>query len=142
VYHEVPQQGVAPPRFQTPQVIYATSPGSDAPAPSGGSTETSHRPLETITPLATALNLTPKTPYSDKHYARVAHDVRQDYPGQVVLICWHHGTMQYLAEALGATVVNPWRGTVFDRVWEIDYSQNPPRFTDHPQRLLFNDAAT
>jgi hypothetical protein len=31
---------------------------------------------------------------------------------------------------------------VFDRVWEIDYTQEPPQFTDHPQSLLFCDAAT
>lgn len=142
VYRAVPQQGVAPPRFRTPEVIYATSPGPDDPAASGGGTETSHRPLETITPLAAALKLTPKTTYSDKLYEKVAHDVRQDYPGQVVLICWHHGTIQCLAEALGATGVNPWKGTVFDRVWEIDYAQDPPQFTDHPQSLLFCDAAT
>ena len=142
VYHEVPQQAVAPPRFRTPQVIYATSPGSGEQAASGGGTATSHRPLETITPLAAVLNLTPKTPYSDNHYARVAHDVRQDYPDQVVLVCWHHGTIQSLAEALGATGVEPWQGTVFDRVWEIDYTQSPPQFTDHPQSLLFDDAAT
>lgn len=142
VYRAVPQQGVAPPRFRTPEVVYATSPGPDDQAASGGGTETSHRPLETITPLAAALKLTPKTPYSDKLYEKVAHDVRQDYPGQVVLICWHHGTIQCLAEALGATGVNPWKGTVFDRVWEIDYTQDPPEFTDHPQSLLFCDAAT
>lgn len=84
----------------------------------------------------------PKAPYSNKHYGKVAHDVRHDYPGQVVLICWHHGTIQSLAEALGATGVSPWKGTVFDRVWEIDYTQTPPLFTDHPQSLLFDDAAT
>ena len=60
----------------------------------------------------------------------------------MVLVCWHHGTIQSLAEARGATGVNPWQGTVFDRVWEIDYTQNPPQFTDHPQSLLFYDAAT
>jgi hypothetical protein len=142
VYHEVPLHAVAPPRFRTPRVIYATNPGSGGEAASGGGTETSHRPLETIAPLAAALQLTPKTPYSDKHYAKVAHDVRHDYPGQVVLICWHHGTIQALAEKLGATGVKHWDGTVFDRVWEIDYAQNQPQFTDHPQSLLFCDAAT
>jgi hypothetical protein len=33
-------------------------------------------------------------------------------------------------------------GTVFERVWEIDYTHTPPLVTDHPQSLLFDDAAT
>ena len=88
VHHDVSQQAVAAPRFRTPQVIYATCPGSDDQAASGGDTETSHRRLEAITPLGAALNLTPKTPYSDKHYARVA----TTYRATPVRWSWSAGT--------------------------------------------------
>jgi hypothetical protein len=137
------------PRFTPPDVIFATSPGSNTNVDennSGGDTTnaTSHRPLETIIPLATALNLAPNTNYtdSDKDIAKLVSEVTGgDCAGKVVLIAWHHGKLTALAQALGATDAPAWPGPVFDWLWEIDYSENPRHVIQHWQGLLYGDHA-
>jgi hypothetical protein len=125
--------------FSTPDFLFAT-------AESG----TSNRPIETITPLAGALHLpiNPelKKPYGDKHYEDLAKWLlsTSTFAGKVILICWHHGTIPKLAEALHAPVPQrllKWDPAIFDRVWEIGYDTEAPTFADHPQQLLYGDAA-
>jgi hypothetical protein len=132
------ESGPQPP-FQRPHFLFATRKSG-----------TSDRPIETITPLSAALGLTinaggKQHEFSDEHYEKLAKLLLDDstYAGKVVLICWHHGKIPDLAGALG--VVNPptpWNPAVFDRVWEIAYDTDPPTLHDHPQQLLFGDAAT
>jgi hypothetical protein len=64
------------------------------------------------------------------------------YDGQFVLICWHHGKLPELAQALGATPpVAKWPGAVFDRYWVIHESSKGKRtLDDRPQSLLFGDS--
>ncbi len=59
-----------------------------------------------------------------------------------MLICWHHSKIPDLAQALGVASSPPWPVTVFDRVWEIDYSGGSTQLQDHPQQLLYGDSAT
>ena len=58
--------------------------------------DSSNRPVETITPLSAALNLTYDDKHSDSDYAKVASDIltHSQYAGQVVLVCWHQGIFQ------------------------------------------------
>ena len=123
------------PRFAQPAVVVAT-------AESGHS----NRPIETVTPTATALGLqiNPYGSYtnSGKDIANLATAVltSSDYAGKVVLICWHHGTINTLAAALNGTGAVKWAGTVFDRVWLLDYSQgSSPAIQQFGQMLLFTD---
>jgi hypothetical protein len=55
----------------------------------------SNRPVETITPLSAALNLTCNDNHADGDYTKVASDIltNSKYAGQVVLVCWHHGNI-------------------------------------------------
>ena len=40
---------------------------------------------------------------------------------ETVLVCWRHGKLPELAQALGVTPPqDPWPGSVFDRYWVID----------------------
>lgn len=121
------------PRFGTPAFIFATQTSKD-----------SNRPIETITPTATALGLAINSPYRDGDYAKLANDITTgaQYAGAIVLICWHHGKIPDLAQALGVASPPPWPGTVFDRVWEIDYSGSSAQLQNHPQQLLYSDSAT
>jgi hypothetical protein len=124
------------PRFSTPAFIIATADSTH-----------SHRPKETATPTATALAV----PFDDTTYSNSEKDIeklatdltsKKQYNGQVVLVCWHHGTIGELAQHLGVANPPPWPSTVFDRVWVIDFSQSPLGVEDQPQMLLFNDSAT
>lgn len=106
----------------------------------------SSRPIETIMPLANMIGVTPNEAYADADYTLVATELKDaKYAGKLVLICWHHGKILALAQALGG---NPphWPSDVFDRVWMID-SATPAATNGIPiqniaQRLLYGDSAT
>jgi hypothetical protein len=103
----------------------------------------SNRPLETITPLAAALGLAISAGHEDEEFETVAQHVlnHERFGDKVVLICWHHEKLPKLAAALGAKAVPEWPDSVFDRVWHLDYSSTPVRFSNLPQRLLFGDTS-
>ena len=121
------------PRFQTPDFIFATK-----------ASTASNRPVETITPLSATLNLTYSATCGDSDYAALATKITSDptYTGKIVLICWHHGTIPDLAAEFGVANPPSWKGTVFDRVWEIKYNPGPATFKNHAQRLLYGDSAS
>lgn len=118
-------------RFPAPAVIFATE-----------DSKHSSRPVDTISPTASACSLPIESHYSEsqKDIAKLAKHVLADYPGEIILICWHHGTIPALATALGGTGAKKWAGTVFDRLWLLDYSAgaNPP-IQQFGQQLLFTD---
>ena len=63
------------------------------------------------------------------------------YAGKTVLIAWHHGTIPDLAKALG--VKDPpqkWQDEVFDRVWEITYSNGTASLKNLPEDALPGDS--
>jgi hypothetical protein len=131
-YRRIGYAGMAP-RFVPPDVIVAAAASTH-----------SNRPVETVTPVAASLGLPVRSPFKDKRYADLANALRTDpgYDGKIVLICWHHGHLAALAGELGVTGLAPWPGTVFDRLWLLDYAGTPPAFTDCPQALLFGDSAS
>src|SRR5215469_12180260 len=89
-YEAVQIAGTAP-RSSTPAFIFVTK-----------ESKGSNRPVETITPLSAALNLIYDDKHSDSDYAKVATDIltHSQYAGKVVLVCWRHGNIPALAEAL------------------------------------------
>jgi hypothetical protein len=132
VYEAVQITGTAP-RFSTPDFIFATK-----------ESKGSNRPVETITPLSAGLNLTYNDKHSDSDYAKVANDIltHSQYAGKVVLVCWHHGNIPALAEALGVSNAPKWQGSVFDRVWSITFSNGTASLADGAQMLLYGDSAS
>jgi len=120
------------PRFLTPAFLITTQ-----------ASKSSNRPVETITPLSAALNLTYDHKHADGDYAKVASDIltNSKYVGAVVLVCWHHGNIPNLAAALGVAKPPAWPGTVFDRVWVISYSGGKATLANDAQRLLHGDSS-
>jgi hypothetical protein len=104
----------------------------------------SHRSVETVTPLAKKLKLTVNSNYADADYAKLAQEILQNrrYAGKTILICWHHGMAPNLANQLRAVAApGHWKGSVFDRVWQITYEMNgKTAFQDLPQHLLKSDS--
>jgi hypothetical protein len=120
------------PRLATPDFLFATQ-----------ASKHSNRPVETITPLASALGLAVDDKHADADYAKVAGDIltNSKYAGKVVLICWHHGNIPALATSLGIASPPPWPGTVFDRVWQITWSAGHATLATAGQMLLYGDTA-
>jgi hypothetical protein len=129
-----------PDPFPTPDFIFATH-----------DSHASHRPVETITPLAKKLGL----PFDDsfrnkdevkdtgKGMPELAGELfgNRKYRGKTILVCWHHGTIPELAKLLRATgSPRKWDEGRFDRVWQITYDEKgKTSFLDRPQRLLPGD---
>ena len=130
-YRQIPLKGTAP-RFPTPNHIFATE-----------RSKHSNRPLETILPLATALNLPVNDSLKDDDAGikKLVNAVLNEFPGQIVLICWHHGKIPEIAKALGIAKPPKWDGKVFDRVWEITFPKGKAALKDLPQMLLYGDSA-
>jgi hypothetical protein len=128
------------PRFPTPQRIVATK-----------TSDNSSRPIETVTPISQALGLDIHADYgnADAEITAQANDVLKKYGGKVVLVCWHHGKIPQLALSFGVpqaqidTALGPagkkWPGTVFDRMWMIDWDRGSANLTVKLQQLLFGD---
>jgi hypothetical protein len=122
--------------FGTPAFLFATQ-----------ESKHSNRPVETITPLSQALKLQINSNYADADYAALAGGILGSgtYAGKLVLICWHHGTIPALTQALGGQPpVSSWPGTAFDRVWQLNYPPGTKSGQALPvanlaQKLLFGD---
>jgi hypothetical protein len=133
-----------PAPFPTPDFLFATK-----------KSPKSNRPVETVQPLAKALGDMPiHQKHADNKFQAVVDDIFGDakYASKAVLICWHHGKIPDLAQAIAAKAKNGdklkgqipkrWDGTVFDRVWQFTFDdQGQATFADSPQQLLFGDRA-
>ena len=131
-YETIPIKGTRP-RFPTPQTIMATAPSKH-----------SQRPIETVTPLALALNLHIYDRFADKDadIQKMTKAILNDhsFAGEVVLICWHHGKIPEIAKALGVAKPPKWDGKIFDRVWQITFEKGKAKLEDLPQMLLYGDS--
>ncbi|MCX5788807.1 MAG: histidine phosphatase family protein [Elusimicrobia bacterium] len=115
---------VFPRQFGTPAAIYAMKPSSE---------EGSMRAIETVTPLARALNLTINTSYTRKQLQPLVDDIMKNpaCQGQMVLISWEHKVIPALVQtfcaggaASGACDPVPvkWPGSVFDQAWILNFN--------------------
>jgi len=123
---------VIPDRFPKPDILIATK-----------RSKGSNRPVETITPLAKALNEEIASTYNDDEVDQLAHELltADKYTGKTVLIAWHHGKIPALAKALGVKdAPDQWPAEFFDRVWEITYTGDTATWQDLPQKALPGDA--
>jgi hypothetical protein len=129
-YREIPLKGNAA-RFPTPHYIFATQ-----------RSKASNRPIETVTPLATSLSVPLNDGFANKDAAiqKMIKAILNDYPGQIILVCWHHGKLPDIAKALGISKPPKWDGKVFDRVWQITFPKGKASLQDLPQMLLYGDS--
>jgi phosphohistidine phosphatase SixA len=118
-------------RFPKPTAIYATA-----------SSKASSRPVETVQPLAEILRLKVNERYAEVKYKTMADAILADHSatGQHVLVCWHHGTLPELAEALGVEKAPKWPETRYDGLWVIRYNTGKAVLTEEGEKLLDGDS--
>jgi hypothetical protein len=119
------------PRLPRPAALFASAPAKH-----------SNRPIETITPLSQALHLRINADYADIETGPLAKEILSGrYAGKVVLVCWHHGEIPHLAQALGiADAPHRWDEGVFDQIWMIEWIDGKAQFTVLPEKLLPGDS--
>ena len=89
----------------------------------------SHRPRLTVTPFAKAANLSIDNRFANKQPADLAAELRANYQGKTVLVCWHHGQIPALIRALGAAPETllpngKWPRDVYDWVIMVSFDEN------------------
>jgi len=83
------------------------------------------RPRDTVLPLANALGLDIDTSVDRNDSQGVAEKVR-NYNGQGnILICWEHGQLQDIMQAIGISDAPAYPGTRFDLIFTV-----PPPWTE------------
>ncbi len=88
----------------------------------------SHRPRLTVEPLANALHADLDLRFADKDPEALAGDLQSHDYGKEILICWRHGEIPALLQALGANPATyvpegKWPGSVYDRVIELHFNK-------------------
>jgi broad specificity phosphatase PhoE len=86
----------------------------------------SDRPRLTLEPTSKLLGLPINTPFGDMQYKELADEIRSKPHGQHILICWHHGEIPGLVQALGADADRlipkaKWPDDIFNWVIELRY---------------------
>jgi hypothetical protein len=89
----------------------------------------SHRPRLTVAPFAKAANVPIDNRFANKQPADLAAELRANYQGKVILVCWHHGQIPSLLRALGAAPEmflpnGKWPRDVFDWVIMVSFDEN------------------
>jgi hypothetical protein len=93
----------------------------------------SSRPRLTITPLSKALGIEIDSRFTDDNFSKLAQEIQNHPHGRNILICWHHGRIPALLNALG---VDPkqllpngeWPADVFGWLIQLRYDKNGKLF--------------
>lgn len=113
--------------FHKPDYIFATKVGDSV----NLKESESMRPLQTVAPLANQLaydnpkGFSVNTSYFNEHYVQLAQILLKNslYKNKMILICWHHGRINQLAQALGATEsLKKWPANNYDSVYVLKYN--------------------
>jgi broad specificity phosphatase PhoE len=100
----------------------------------------SHRPRLTVQPFAKAANLPIDNRFANKQPADLAAELRTNYQGKVILVCWHHGQIPALLRALGAAPETllpngKWPRDVYDWVIVVSFDENGRVIPESPKRV-------
>jgi phosphohistidine phosphatase SixA len=92
----------------------------------------SARPYETVKPLSKLTGAPIDATIADQDYAMLAHDLlsHDRYAGKRIVVCWHHGHIPALMQALGIPRGNypdPWDPAVFNLILKVDFSGAAPQ---------------
>jgi phosphohistidine phosphatase SixA len=91
------------------------------------SSRSSKRPVETLKPLADALQLSLNEDFRASAYATLAVEILEGrrYSGHRVLVCWRHEYIPRLAKKLLASnVPTKWPSRNFVSIWMLRYESN------------------
>jgi broad specificity phosphatase PhoE len=100
----------------------------------------SHRPRLTVEPFAKAAKLPIDNRFANKQPADLAAELRANYQGKVILICWHHGQIPALLRALGASPETllpngKWPKDVYDWGIMVSFDENGRVIPESTKRI-------
>jgi hypothetical protein len=110
-----------------------------------GKHSNSHRPVDTVTPLANILDKKVHQKYLKEDYKKMIEHIfaePEKYTNDQIVVCWQHTDIESIAKSFGANNVPtaPWPGKCFDLVWKLTLQNNGSYSLDQiPQLLLHGD---
>jgi len=115
-----------------PNVIFASGIGTDS---------KSHRPKQTVTPLAELIKMDVNTNHLKNDLDPLIEDVRKQTG--TVLVAWEHQLIPDLVGELpnAPAVPKKWPDDRFDIVWVLDADGANWKFSQIPQMLLAGDSS-
>ncbi len=115
-----------------PQTIFATGVGHKS---------SSHRPKQTVSPLAAWLNITINYSHLRDDLQGLADDVMKQTG--TVLVCWQHELIADIIARLpnAPQVPQDWPDIRFDIVWVLDADGPRWKFSQIPQMVLAGDSS-
>jgi len=115
-----------------PNVIFASGIGTDS---------KSHRPKQTVTPLAELIKMDVNTNHLKNDLNPLIEDVRKQTG--TVLVAWEHQLIPDLVGELpnAPAVPKKWPDDRFDIVWVLDADGANWKFSQIPQMLLAGDSS-
>ena len=92
-------------------------------------TKHSARPYETVEPLSKRVGEPIDATIADTDYEVLATDLLNSgtYTGRRIVVCWHHGNIPSLMQALGAAqgeYPSPWDPAVFNLILKIEFTHS------------------
>lgn len=103
------------------------------------------RTYQTCKPTADYLKLPINTNYTHTEVQNVANEILNNpkYDNSTILLCWTHGHIAKLVQALGADDPGKWFKTIFDQVYIVRFEENG-KLTFHKelQKLMYGDRSS
>jgi hypothetical protein len=102
-----------PATYGKPDALFASTP-----------TNNSHRAVETLEPLATALKLKIHDTFANDDFAKMVALVLSDsaYAGKRVVIAWQRGNLPNIAKAFGVKDPPAWPSGQYDHLWRLQFT--------------------
>lgn len=122
-----PLQGAPRAGLARPDAIYASSRAHEG----------SHRPVQTVTPLAERLGLPVHCDWGEGAEAELASTLT-DRAG-TFLVAWHHESIPKIVQAVGSVATPEWPDDRFDIVWTLTRVGSAWQFAQVAQLLLAGD---
>jgi hypothetical protein len=87
------------------------------------------RPIETIDPLSARIGVPIDETYADQDYGALASQLLSDQrfadANSLIVVCWHHGNIPSMAQALRAnpgSYPDPWDPQVFNQILVLSFA--------------------
>jgi hypothetical protein len=103
------------------------------------------RTYQTCKPTADYLKLPIDTNYTHTEVQAIAHEILTNpkYDHSTILVCWTHGYIEDLVEALGGNNPGKWDKTVFDQVYVLTFDINGKLILRKElQKLMYGDRSS
>lgn len=107
--------------------------------------DSSLRPIQTCTPIANHYKLPLNIEFKVNQTKELAQELltQSKYDNSTVLICWSHGSIDSIVQALGGEDPGFWPENVFDQVYMLTFEdEKKPTFQKILQKLMYGDRTT